>query len=105
MARPLPTSPFLLFSFSSLFFEGVKRLDFLRLFRDVVGVELGVGRSLLSLGVGMESVIIGAGVEVGGGGGAMKAAVVTAPGALTRLKPSSRKESVLVIAVNSAPLP
>lgn len=100
IARPLPTSPFLFLSFSSFFFDGVKRLDFLRLLRDVVGVDDGVGRSLLGAG----SVSVMAGV-VGGGGGAMKPMVVTAPGALTLLNPSSLKESVLVMAVSSGPLP
>lgn len=106
MDLPLPTSPFLDLSFSSLFLDGVNKLDFLRLFLDVVGVELGVGKSLFSRGVERASMMLGAGVVAGGGGGAIKgAAVVTAPGALTRLNPSSRNESVRVMPVSSAPLP
>lgn len=44
--RPLPSSPF--FSLSSDFFDddGMKRFERRRLLRDVVGVEVGVGRSL-----------------------------------------------------------
>lgn len=43
--RPLPSSPF--FSLSSVFFDdGMKRFERRRLLRDVVGVEVGVGRSL-----------------------------------------------------------
>ena len=69
IARPLPSSPppllFLAFSFSlfslSSFLddEGVNKLDLLRDFLDVVGVELGVGKSFPSLSLpGTESVSI-----------------------------------------------
>lgn len=69
MARPLPSSPppllFLalslsLFSLSSfLDDDGVNKLDLRRDFLDVVGVELGVGKSLPSLSLpGTESVSI-----------------------------------------------
>lgn len=45
IARPLPKSP----PFLSLsFFEGVNRFDLLLFFLEVVGVELGVGKSLRS---------------------------------------------------------
>lgn len=44
MDRPLPSSPFL--SLSSPFFdEGINKFDLLRLFREVVGVDVGVGNS------------------------------------------------------------
>jgi hypothetical protein len=69
IARPLPSSPppllFLAFSFSlfslSSFLDddGVNKLDLLRDFLDVVGVELGVGKSFPSLSLpGTESVSI-----------------------------------------------
>lgn len=47
MARPLPSSPFLILSCCSFFDEeGMNRLDLRRLFLEVVGVEVGVGSSL-----------------------------------------------------------
>lgn len=46
IALPEPSSPF--FNLSSPFFEGVNRLDLLRVFREVVGVDEGVGRSFES---------------------------------------------------------
>lgn len=46
MARPLPSSPVVRHRFLSSFLDGLNRLDRLRVFRVVVGVELGVGKSL-----------------------------------------------------------
>lgn len=156
IARPLPTSPFLLLSLSSFFLDGVNRLDFLLLFLEVVGVDEGVGRSLMDdddppvvsmcdvvvmmpmdgwcivwwwwwwllllrvllVMVGVEGpplalvvVVVAAwrwwwgkvaevvvAAEAGGGGGGIN----TVDGALTRLKASSRKDSVLVMAAFSS---
>lgn len=46
MARPLPSSPVARHRFLSSFLDGLNRLDRLRVFLVVVGVELGVGKSL-----------------------------------------------------------
>jgi len=46
MARPLPSSPVVRHRFLSSFLDGLNRLDRLLVFLVVVGVELGVGRSL-----------------------------------------------------------
>lgn len=127
IALPLPTSPFLLLSLSSFFLEGVNRLDFLLLFLEVVGVDEGVGRSLiLDPGVSISADVVvmipcgvwcmvllllltdemvwgGREVDIGGGGGGIN----TVEGALTLLKewpsPSveSLNDSVRVMAFSS----
>lgn len=97
--RPLPSSPF--FNLSSPFFDdGMNRLDRRRLLRDVVGVEVGVGKSFSLPSFGADSpsgcrlstdVVIA--VAVGGSGGAACGACCCGGENLAMLLLSETKDS------------